>query len=123
MPAQLVLVHDEIDVAADFRDVLISAGLDVVLLDGSMAAIQALDRSAQIELLITKVDFAKPPHGVALARMARHKRPNVQVLFLGDADEQHHTTGLAEFLARPTSATELEDKVLRLLTRDRCPPV
>ena len=47
-----------------------------------MAALDALENAQRVEVLITRVRFPPgKPNGIALALMARHKRPGIKVLF------------------------------------------
>jgi len=48
-----------------------------------------------IELLVTCPNFPEGrPNGVALARMARTKRPGIKVLFVGPAELEQYAVGL-----------------------------
>jgi hypothetical protein len=49
-------------------------------------------RAQSSNLLVTQFAVG-PPHGVALALMARQKRPGVRVFFIGPADLAPHTEG------------------------------
>ena len=81
-----------------------------------MSAIDALERPKRIELLITRVRFPSGmPDGVALACMARLKRPGIKVLFTSFPEVRQHTDGIGEFLPRPLSTDELLETVARML--------
>ena len=81
-----------------------------------MTATDALEHPVHIELLITRVRFPEgTPNGVALARMARVKRPGIKVLFTSFPEVEMHTDGLGEFLPRPFGQEELLAVVARLL--------
>ena len=60
-------------------ETLLAGGIDARVLPNSLTALDALEASATsatLELLVTCPQFAaEPPHGVALALMARQKRP------------------------------------------------
>ena len=118
MPARIVLVHDDPALRSQFsrscgRQDTISLRFQILLL-----AIDALEYPKHIELLITRVRFPSgKPNGVALARMARIKRPGIKVLFTAFPEVQQHTDGLGEFLPRPISTDELLETVGRMLDR------
>jgi hypothetical protein len=85
MPARVVVVLGEADgLAQRTVETLLADGIDAVALPNSMAALDALEASRKIELLVTCPEFpGGPPNGIALARMARLKRPEVTILFVG----------------------------------------
>ena len=84
MPARVIVVLDDAGFAVRTVETLLADGIDALVLPNSMAALAALEASAKIELLVTCPQFAAgPPHGVALALMARQKRSGVAVLFVG----------------------------------------
>jgi hypothetical protein len=76
MPARVVVVLDEADgLAQRTVETLLAEGIDTLALPSSMVALDALEASQRIELLVTCPEFvAGPPNGIALARMARLKR-------------------------------------------------
>ena len=116
MSACIVLVHDDPGFANSALAALRAAGYDVVAFQDSMSAIDALERPQRIELLITRVRFPSGmPNGVALACMARLKRPGIKVLFTSFPEVRQHTDGIGEFLPRPLSTDELLETVARML--------
>jgi hypothetical protein len=69
-----------------------------------------------VEVLITRVRFPpKKPNGIALALMARHKRPGIKVLFTARPEFAQHAEGVGEFMSVPIDLTELVAAVGRLL--------
>jgi CheY-like chemotaxis protein len=107
MPARVVVVHDD-PTFADPLAALLGAGQDVALFTDPMAALDALDTARTIEVLVTRVQFAPgQPNGIALARMARIKRPGTE--FAGDAAD------LGTFMAHPISVADVAQTVGRLL--------
>jgi hypothetical protein len=84
-----------------------------------MAASAALKEAHFTDLLITRVRFpVGTPHGAALARMARHKRPEIKVLFAAAPEMREHTDGLGEFMPMPVDMQELVEVVAKMLDRD-----
>jgi DNA-binding NtrC family response regulator len=122
MPARVVLVHDEQEFLEEAETAIRSAGYDVVAFSGSMAAISAFEDARVAELLITRVRFPPgTPNGVSLARMARHKRPGIKVLFAALAEMEEYAGDLGEFMPSPINIPELVATVTRLLAeRDGC---
>jgi DNA-binding NtrC family response regulator len=116
MPACIVLVHDDPGFANPALAALRAAGYDAVGFQDSMSAIDALEHPKRIELLITRVRYPSgTPNGVALACMARLKRPGIKVLFASFPEVRQHTDGIGEFLPRPLSSDELLETVARML--------
>jgi DNA-binding response OmpR family regulator len=78
-----VVVHDD----PTFRDPLVASlkadGHEVAGFADSNVAWNALEAAHLVEILVTRVNFGEgKPHGIALARSARFRRPTVQVLFV-----------------------------------------
>jgi hypothetical protein len=117
MPARVVVVLDEADgLAARTVEALLADGVDALTLASSMVALDALEASQKIELLVTCPEFAAgPPNGIALARMARLKRPGVKVLFVGSLEFAYLADGLGNFLPAPTTVDDVMTAVTRML--------
>lgn len=116
MPTRIVVVLNEEGVGDEVAAAIAVAGYDAKPLPNSMAALTALEGAARIDLLITCAEFGPgQPNGVALTRMARHKRPRIRVLFVGDPGLVHHMDGLGAFLASPVAAQEIAEKAIEML--------
>jgi DNA-binding NtrC family response regulator len=116
MPVRIVVVHDD----PKFRDFAVTAlqaaGYDTKAFAGTMAALDALEAAARIELIITRVRFPEgTPHGVSLASMALTKKRGLRVLFVARGENREHTEGLGEFLTAPVTGSELVASVDRIL--------
>jgi PAS domain S-box-containing protein len=89
----------------------------VVLEAGSGgAALDLLDRSAQVDLLVA--DFAMPGmNGVEVAQQARARRPELPVLFVTGYADQTALAGVGEerVVQKPFRDDELERKVLAVV--------
>jgi DNA-binding NtrC family response regulator len=117
VPARVVVVHDETDFSDRAVTALGFAGYDVVAFADPMAALNALDTAERVEVLITRVEFEPGKiNGVALALMARTKRPGIKVVFAALQEFEHHAAGLGEFMPAPVSVSELVETVRQLLT-------
>jgi DNA-binding NtrC family response regulator len=116
MPARVVIVHDDPAFLDPAVAALRLAGYDVAAFSDSMAAISALEAIEKTELLITRVHFpAKTPNGVALARMARHKRREIKVLFAAHPNSEKYVGDLGEFLPTPVEVSQLVRTVSRMI--------
>jgi DNA-binding NtrC family response regulator len=119
MPARVVVVHDEPGFADQLAGALRLAGHDVAAFVDPMLALDALDAAQHIEILITRVEFPPgKPNGIALARMARAKRPGVRVVFIARPEFAAHAEGLGEFLSVPIDIADVVAVVGRLLNAD-----
>lgn len=117
MPARIVLVHADADFLAQATDALSGHGWDTKGYSTPAEAIKALHHASTAELLITLVEFRTGnPHGIALALMARAKRPALRVLFVAAPELKKHTEGISEVLALSISVPELVKKAARLLS-------
>jgi CheY-like chemotaxis protein len=82
MPARVVVVHDGPEFVEELEAALNLAGDQVAVFRDPLEAWDALAAARQTEVLITRVLF--PPgrsNGLALARMARAKRRDIQIIF------------------------------------------
>lgn len=116
MPARVVIALSDAHLCDETADALIQMGYGALPLPRSLAALGALE-SALRELLIVGADFGPgEPNGIALARMARMKQPEVKVLFIGERNLAHHMEGLGVFLAAPADAPQIVRKAIEMLT-------
>lgn len=119
MPAEVVVVFADRRFSDGVVSRLRAANRDVAALPDSMEALTALEGAVRIELLVTCLDFGPgKPNGIALARMARLRRPGIKVLFVGDGALSNHAAGLGAFLASPVKAEDVVSEVARLLASD-----
>jgi DNA-binding NtrC family response regulator len=119
VPALVVVVHDEPKFSKQTVEALRLAGYEVAAFIDPMAALDALENAQRVEVLITRVRFPLgKPNGIALALMARHKRPGIKVLFTARPEFARHAEGVGEFMPVPIDLTELVAAVGRLLRAD-----
>ena len=122
MPGQIVLVHNSTGFSSQAASALRDAGYEVAVFTDPMRALDALDIAETAELLITRVNYPKgKPNGVALALMARNRRPDIRVVFTARSDMQPHAAGIGEFLTVPVAMPDLLAVVSRLLRRSAVP--
>jgi DNA-binding NtrC family response regulator len=121
MPTSIVVVHDEPEFVEQLTAALSLAGYDVFSFVDPMAALEAFDASRWLEVLVTRVHFGLGKiNGVALARMARAKRPGIRVLFTALPEFAKYVEGLGEFMPMPVSVRDAVDAVASMLDSD-CP--
>jgi hypothetical protein len=66
---------------------------------------------------VTRVIFpAGQPNGVALALMARVKRPGVKVLFAALPELREHTEGIGKIIPAPADPAEIAARVGKMLS-------
>jgi DNA-binding NtrC family response regulator len=119
MPASVVVVHDDPDVVDQLTVALSLAGHDVFSFVDPMDALNALDTSHLLEVLVTRVQFGLGKmNGVALARMARSRRPGIRVLFTALPEFKDYAEGLGKFMPMPVSVPDVVDAVLGMLKSD-----
>lgn len=114
LPANIIMVHDDPGFVDEAAAALRLAEHDIVTFADPTQALTALENSP-FEILITRVRFPPgQPNGVALARMARLKRPGIEVRFTVAAENIEYTEGLGEFVVAPIDIPELVAMVTKL---------
>jgi DNA-binding NtrC family response regulator len=116
MPARVVVVHDDQDFADRVAAALGAGGHDVAVFPDPLVAWDALEAAKRIDVLVARVEY--PPgksNGLALARMARSKRPQIKILFTALPQYAENTVDLGEFLPMPVSVEDTIEAVTRLL--------
>ena len=116
MPARLAVVHDDPIFLNGTVSALLRAGYDVASFSQSMAAISALETQQRVDILITRVGLPEgTPHGVALALMARARRPGIRILFTAPPELASHAEDIGEVLVAPVTAEAVVAKVRKML--------
>lgn len=115
MPARIVVVHDAQDFVEAVVGGLREAGIDAIGCNTSMTALTLLEQAQRIELLVTRVDFPEPPHGVSLALMVQDRRPGTRVLFTAPERFRADTDGIGAFLPLPVTPEQVAAAARRLL--------
>jgi CheY-like chemotaxis protein len=113
---RILLVDDDLAFGDAIARVLRAAGLEVVLAPDYRLALEELESTRDIDLLITDIVMPDRVNGVALSRMARMRRPDLKVIYLtaydipGLADE-----AIGPILRKPVDDTCLVEEVRRVL--------
>jgi DNA-binding NtrC family response regulator len=116
MPARVVVVYDDPDFVDQLALAIRSEGHDVAIFADPVAAWDALEAAQRTEVLVTRVQF--PPgksNGVAIARMARSKRPEIRILFVALPEFAREAAEYGEFIPFPSNPSEVAAAVKRLL--------
>ena len=120
MPARVVVVLNEPQLGEEVADSLRKMGYETLAMPDSMVALDALESAALIELLVSSINFpAGKPNGISLALMARVRRPELNVIFLGSPDYAQCSAGLGEIIQTPASAPEIVQHATNLLGKPR----
>jgi two-component system cell cycle sensor histidine kinase/response regulator CckA len=114
---RVLLVEDDPGVRALAGSVLSRAGYDVLLAQGAAAALDLLDDTGTIDLLVT--DLVMPTmSGLELAGVIRERQPGLPVLFISgysvDVDIAEHVQP-EHLLEKPFTAADLTARVSKLL--------
>jgi DNA-binding NtrC family response regulator len=119
MAVRVVVVHDEPDVGMEVAVALKVAGYEVDMFPDPMIALDALESSVDISVLITDLEFSPgKPNGISLARMARIRRPGLQVVIVGRPEFAAHADGLGAFVPAPIDIADVVAIVGRRLNAD-----
>ena len=120
MPAPVLVVHDEQNTRELAVAALRDAFLEVVGFDDPLKALDAIEASSRVRVLVTRMVFGPGKlNGVALARMVRVKRPGTKVVFVAREEDAPYAEGLGVFLPGPLNPDLLTATVSRLLLMDR----
>jgi len=119
MPARIVVVHDHTDLADRIANGLRASGYEASSFADPMAALTALETPEPIAVLVTRVRYPTgKPNGIALALMARRKRPDMRVLFVALPEYELNAAGLGEFISMPVEVSDVVAAVDRMLMSD-----
>ena len=116
-PARLLVVDDDAACGDATARVLRAAGFEVLLAPDYRLALEDLESTRPIDLLITDIVMPDRVNGLALSRMARMRRPELKVIYLTAYD----IPGLEDeaagpVLRKPIDEAQLLAEVTRILT-------
>jgi DNA-binding NtrC family response regulator len=118
MPAAVIVVHNERKARELIMLSLRAAFLEAAEFEDPIRALDAMEASSRVRVLVTRVDFGPGrPNGIALARMVRVKRPGTKVVFVAREEYAAYAEGLGLFLPMPVNPDILVATVSRLLVR------
>ena len=115
--SRLTAAHSRVDDDLVFGDAaarwLRAAGFEVFLAPDHRLALQDLESTRSVDLLITDIVMSERVNGVALSRMARMRRPELKVIYLTAYD----IPGVEDEAAGPVLRKPIDDE--RLLAEVR----
>ena len=126
MPGRIVLVEDDTAYRRSLEQILPYAGYAVSGYEDYRGALAEIEGDGEIDLLLTDTFLPMgTPHGIALAHMARMRRPRLPVLFITAYPEHliQIPDRLGEALLKPISHEDLLDAIARAMDAgQRWPP-
>src|SRR5208282_3123602 len=117
--ARILVVDDDPVFGDTTARVLRAAGFEVFLAADHRLALEDLESTRPIDLLITDIVMPDRVNGIALSRMARMRRPELKVIYLtaydipGVEDE-----AIGPVLRKPIDEDRLVAEVRRVLATD-----
>lgn len=112
----ILLVEDDEACSTAFSTALRRAGYDVSVAQDFRLALEILEAQQPLDLLLVDIVMPESVNGIALSRMARMRRPKLNVLYVtgyripGAEDE-----ALGPILFKPVDETRLISEVGRLM--------
>ncbi len=116
----VLIVDDEPTVRGLVAEILAELGYSTIEAADGPAALEVLDSQARIDLLITDVGLPGGLNGRQVADAARHRRPDLQVLFItGYPDNAILANGIVDrgmqVMTKPFAMTALATKVRSMI--------
>lgn len=111
---QILIVEDDPAFLYAATKALHDAGFEVVSASDYQNALAVLTDSKSVELLLTDLVMPKGINGIALARMAKLRRPDLKVLYMTGFDIPDVQTE-GKILRKPLTDGQLVDEVKQAL--------
>ncbi len=114
---RILVVDDDLALGEALAGALRAAGFEVFLAPDYRLALEDLESTRPVDLLITDIVMPQRVNGIALSRMARMRRPELKVIYMtaydipGAEDE-----ALGPVLLKPIDTDSLVAEVRRALT-------
>ena len=112
----VLLVEDEVLIRLMVADELRGQGLQVLEASNADEALAILESSLPVHLLFTDVRMPGPIDGIALAKLAQAKFPQLK-LIIGSSRRLEGTPRAAAFLCKPYDLSRMVEEVERLLAQ------
>jgi DNA-binding NtrC family response regulator len=115
--AKQILLVDDDEVFRDATATLLrSVGHQVRTAPDHRWALEILERSDPVDLLILDIVMPDRVNGFALARMARLRRPELKVIYISGFDIPGAATeALGPIIRKPLDVDQLLDQIARIL--------
>jgi DNA-binding NtrC family response regulator len=115
--ATILLIEDDADLAYALSQSFTLAGHRVITALDGMSALDTLDTDVGIDLLLTDLIMpAGQPHGLALANMARQRRPDLAVILMTGHPELRDEVNGYKILLKPVRAATILDEIAASLS-------
>jgi CheY-like chemotaxis protein len=113
---RILLVEDDLGFGEATAKLLRGAGFEVFLAPDHRLALEDIESSRPIDLMITDIVMPQRVNGLALARMARLRRPQLKVIYLtayeiSGADQE----AMGTILRKPIENEQLLAEVKRAI--------
>jgi DNA-binding NtrC family response regulator len=119
LPDCIFLVHDDLAFLRQCEAALRDSGYSVVAFDSSLTALERLQRTDLVEVLVTRTRFpAEHPDGIALANMARRVHPGIKIVLTAVPEVAQYVDGLGDILTAPVGPADVVDAVRRALSKE-----
>lgn len=114
----VLLVEDEVLIRLMVAEELRSQGLQVLEASNADEALAILESSLPVDLLFTDVRMPGRMDGVALAKLAQARFPQLKVIIASSRQPEDPSRTLADaFIAKPYDLNKLVERVESLLAR------
>jgi CheY-like chemotaxis protein len=116
-PARILVVDDDVVFGETTARVLRTAGFEVSLAPDHRLALEDIESTRPIDLLITDIVMPDRVNGIALSRMAQMRRPGLKVIYLTGYDIPGiEDEGVGPILRKPIDEGQLVAEVTRIRT-------
>jgi DNA-binding NtrC family response regulator len=113
---RLLLVDDDLVFGEAAASALRTAGFEVFLAPDYRLALEDLESTRSIDLLITDIVMPNRVNGIALSRMARMRRPRLKIIYMTAYDISGvEDQALGLILRKPIDVNRLITEVKRAL--------
>jgi len=118
-PSRILMVDDDPVFGDAAARILRAAGFEVFVARDHRLALEDLESTRPIDLLITDIVMPERVNGIALSRMAQMRRPGLKVIYMTAYDIPGvEEEGVGPVLLKPIDDEHLVAEVRRVLAAD-----
>lgn len=116
----VLLAEDEPLIRFDIADELRQLGFQVIEAGNADEAIDVLNSTARIDLVVTDVRMPGDHNGLDVARAVREKRPGVKVMVMSGhlVPKKKHEDFIDLFVSKPTPGDQLAKAIVEFMNVD-----
>lgn len=116
----VLLAEDEPLIRFDIADELRQSGFQVIEAGNADEAIDVLDSTARIDLVVTDVRMPGDRNGLDVARAVKEKRPGVKIIVMSGhlVPKEKHEDLIDLFVSKPTPGDQLAKAIVDLMNAD-----